>query len=130
MSVRPPEQDWIDKADDDLEVARRALGPPNPLPWVACFHAQQCAEKFLKGFLVSQYLEFLRVHDLVYLVQRCNEVEPSFDQLMTTARILMRYSAAIRYPVDSFDEPDEGEAAMAIELATQVADFVRQQLQP
>ncbi|MCY3903280.1 MAG: HEPN domain-containing protein [Caldilineaceae bacterium] len=130
MSVRPPEQDWIDKADDDLEVARRALGPPSPLPWVACFHAQQCAEKFLKGFLVSQDLEFLRVHDLVYLVQRCNEVESSFDQLMTTARILMRYSAAIRYPVDSFDEPDEGEAAMAIELATQVAEFVRQQLQP
>ena len=130
MSVRPPEQDWIDMAEDDLEVARRALGPPDSLPWVACFDAQQCAEKFLKGFLVAQNLEFLRVHDLVYLVRRCNEVEPSFDQLMMTARILMRYGAAIRYPVDGFADPDEEEASEALELATQVTVFVKQKLPP
>ncbi len=129
MSDRPPERDWFDKADEDLEIARRALGPPKPLPWVACFHAQQCAEKYLKGYLVSQRLDFLRVHDLVYLTQRCAEVQPAFDQIMTSARILMRFGAAIRYPMDSFVEPDEEEAEHALSHAEEVAAFVRQSLQ-
>ena len=40
MSGRRPEQGWFDKAEADLEMARRALGPGNPLPAMACYHAQ------------------------------------------------------------------------------------------
>ena len=40
MSGRRPEQGWFEKAEADLEMARRALGPGNPLPAMACYHAQ------------------------------------------------------------------------------------------
>ena len=32
MTDAPPEQAWFAKADEDLEIARRALGPDQPLP--------------------------------------------------------------------------------------------------
>ena len=53
MSDGWPERDWFEKADQDLELARRALGPGKPLPGMACYHAQQCAEKYLKGYLIA-----------------------------------------------------------------------------
>ena len=49
MTDRPPEHAWFAKANDDLDLARRALGPDRPLPALACYHAQQCAEKYLKA---------------------------------------------------------------------------------
>ncbi len=50
MSGRPPEQEWFEKAEQDLEMARRAMLPGAPIPEMACYHAQQCAEKHLKGY--------------------------------------------------------------------------------
>ncbi len=44
MTDKRPELAWYSKADADLEIARHALGPDRPLPDMACFHAQQCAE--------------------------------------------------------------------------------------
>ncbi len=69
MSGAWPERSWFDKADQDLEMARRALGPPSPLPSMACYHAQQCAEKYLKGYLTARSVPFRFVHDLIYLTQ-------------------------------------------------------------
>ena len=69
MSARPPEQGWFEKADKDMVMARRAMDPEGPIPELACYNSQQCAEKYLKGYLVSQKMDFLYVHDLVYLKQ-------------------------------------------------------------
>ena len=44
MSDLRPERDWFERADQDLEMARRALGPGTPLPAMACYHSQQAAE--------------------------------------------------------------------------------------
>jgi HEPN domain-containing protein len=43
---------WLQKAADDLEVAARCLAAAPLLTGPAAFHAQQAAEKSLKGFLV------------------------------------------------------------------------------
>ena len=50
MSVRPPEQGWFEKAEKDIEMARRAMDPEGPIPEMACYHSQQCAEKYRKGY--------------------------------------------------------------------------------
>jgi len=44
---------WIKKAENDLITAKDSLNikPVPPLDTI-CFHAQQCAEKYLKGFLL------------------------------------------------------------------------------
>ncbi len=39
MSGRPPEQEWFEKAEQDLEMARRAMLSDDPIPEMACYHA-------------------------------------------------------------------------------------------
>ena len=124
MSDAQPERAWFDKADQDLEMARRALGPENALPVMACYHAQQCAEKDLKGYLVSRAIRFRFVHDLIYLIQLCGEREPAFEELMSAAEVLGEYGTAVRYPMEGEEEPDEETAREAIGLAEQIATFV------
>ena len=60
-----PERNWFEKAAQDLEMARRALWPRTPLPVMACYHSQQCAEKYLKGYLTAHSMPFRYVQDLV-----------------------------------------------------------------
>ena len=69
MSDGWPERDWFEKADQDLELARRALGPGKPLPEMACYHAQQCAEKYLKGYLISHSVPFGRTGNIAQIDQ-------------------------------------------------------------
>ena len=128
MSGRPPEQDWFKKAEQDLEMARRAMLPGNPIPEMACYYARQCAERHLKGFLVSTSRRFNMVHDLFYLTQECAQSQPAFSQLKLAAETLGRYGAGVRYPLENFVDPDEQEAREAIALAEEVATFVKNQL--
>ena len=120
-----PERAWFEKADQDLEMARRALGPEKPLPGMACYHAQQCAEKYLKGYLIAQSISFRFVHDLVYLTQLCAAQELVFEELMSAAEILGEYGVTMRYPMEDSEEPDIESAREAIELAEQVVALVR-----
>jgi len=128
MSVRPPEKDWFEKAEKDMVMARRAMDPEGPIPEMACYHSQQCAEKYLKGYLVSQKLDFLYVHDLVYLTQRCMEGKQEFTELEQAARILSKYGAGVRYPMEDCEDPDEEEPWEATKLAGEVVTFVKGQL--
>ena len=126
MSDVSPERDWFEKADQDLEMARRALGPERPLPGMACYHAQQCAEKYLKGYLIAHSVPFRFVHDLVYLTQLCTAREPAFEELMSAAEILGEYGTTVRYPMGGSEGPDVETAKKAIQLAEQVAALVVQ----
>ena len=85
MSGPRPEQAWFEKAEQFLEMARRAMLPGNPFPDMACYHARQCAEKYLKGFLVSRSHRFNFVHDLFYLTQECAKLQPAFLELALAA---------------------------------------------
>ena len=126
MTDPRPEHAWFAKADDDMELARRALGPDRPLPALACFHAQQCAEKYLKGYLVAHGVPFRFVHDLDYLIQLCTPLNPAFENLITAAEVLNAYIATSRYPAETDPEPDIPAAQEAIRRAQQIADFVLQ----
>ena len=124
MTDSRPERAWFAKADDDLEIARRALGPDRPLPAMACFHAQQCAEKYLKGYLVAHDVPFRLVHDLGYLIYLCTGLDPAFADLRPPAVTLNSYVATVRYPSEAAQEPDTEAAREAIRLAQQIAHFV------
>lgn len=56
---------WIAYAREDLEVARHAVS----VGWLkpACFHAQQCGEKWLKALLTYHGQPPPRSHNLDYL---------------------------------------------------------------
>ena len=62
---------WVVKAEEDYEVARSALRRKKPFTYTACFHAQQCAEKYLKALLVADAHPFSKTHDLLTLNDEC-----------------------------------------------------------
>ena len=126
MTDARPEHAWFAKADDDLETARRVLGPERPLPAIACYHAQQCAEKYLKGYLVAHDVPFRFVHELGYLINLCADLNPAFADLRPVAVALNPYVATVRYPSEAAREPNIATAQTAIRQAQQIADFVLQ----
>ena len=65
---------WAERAEEDYVVARSSLRYRKPLTYVACFHAQQCAEKHLKAILVSKGEAFAKTHDLLLLSGQCEKV--------------------------------------------------------
>jgi len=73
---------WIRKADHDLRNAEHTLTLQEDCPFdTVCFHAQQCAEKYLKALLVWTSTDFPKTHDLVILTRLATEA----SRLVTTA---------------------------------------------
>ena len=55
--------------EGDFATAGRELrARKNPNYEAACFHAQQCAEKYLKAILQEQSIPFGRTHNLIALL--------------------------------------------------------------
>lgn len=67
MSDRTDPLAWMTRAGEDYALARSALRHKVPMTYGAIFHAQQCAEKYLKALLVAREQAFPRTHDLAAL---------------------------------------------------------------
>jgi len=50
--MKPLTSEWVEKAEGDLATAKREIRVRKAPNFDAvCFHAQQCAEKYLKALL-------------------------------------------------------------------------------
>jgi HEPN domain-containing protein len=117
--------DWINKGEDDLRLAELAL--ENGIYDYAAFHAQQAVEKFLKAFLVKNGRPIVRTHDIAYLIEKCKEIDPSFQELYDiNAHYLSDFAVEVRYP-GYYSVPKEL-AEEAIKIAKAVLDFVIERL--
>jgi HEPN domain-containing protein len=117
---------WFTKAEADLQAAELLLNAANPLLDIVCYHAQQCAEKYLKGYLVARSIPFKFVHELAYLTRLCVEQEPEFSEIIDIASELQDYATGVRYPDDELDEPTLQEAQKAVACAKEIRDFIMQ----
>jgi len=101
---------WVEKAEEDFTLAQSALKRKNPLITGACFHAQQCAEKYMKALLVSNEKGFPMTHDLLILNDLCSlagiflEIDP---KLLNS---LSDYAVRTRYPGEGPTLEDAKEA--------------------
>jgi len=119
-------QDWINKAEQDFQYAQLGMRQrKHPLYDGVCFHAQQCAEKYLKTFLTRHRIEFRRVHDLDELLRLCTQVDGTFKLIFDALMILNPYSVDIRYPGAHATKED---ARAAVAAMKQVRAFVRARL--
>jgi HEPN domain-containing protein len=116
---------WVARAEEDYLLARSALRRKKPLTYGVCFHAQQCAEKYLKAALVAKGQAFPKIHDLLVLNDLCGRagllLGIDADQLDT----LSSYEVRTRYPGE---EPTPEEAGQALQIAKAVRRFVRTSL--
>jgi HEPN domain-containing protein len=96
--MKPETAEWLDKAEGDWKVAQREMQAPDPVWNVVCFLAEQCAEKYLKGFLEEQNIAFQKIHDLVVLLNASTGLLPALDPLKPQLAHLSTFGIAARYP--------------------------------
>ena len=124
--MREITSEWIVKAEDDYRSAEILLYKiEKPVIDTACFHCQQCAEKYLKAYLTEHEIEFPRHHDLIRLLGLCLHLDESFETIRHHLRRLEQYGVVIRYP--GLTVPLEM-AHKAYENASRVREFVRKKL--
>ena len=122
MSDITDPQAWVERAEEDYEVARASVRRKRPLAYSTCFHAQQCAEKYLKAVLVARGAEFSRVHDLVLLQNQCENAGAVIGVDPKQLNTLTDYAVRVRYPGD---DPTPEEARDAVAIAKTVRRLAR-----
>lgn len=120
-------REWAKHADDDLRVADHTLAMEDQCPFrLVAYHAQQCAEKYLKGFLVLHGVDFPYTHNIARLVELCGEHGARAEDYKD-AEELTPFAITVRYPGD--DEPvSESEARRALHIARALREMVRSDL--
>ncbi len=103
--MRPLTLEWIRKAEGDLATARRELrARVVPNYDAVCFHAQQCAEKYLKALLQEAETPFGRTRNLSILLDLLQDRHPVLELLRPTLATLNAYAVEYRYPGESADK--------------------------
>jgi len=95
---RPPLEEgkrWLDQARADLYGAEALLAAGSY--HLACFVAEQVAEKALKAFLFAQGEEIVLGHSEV-LASHAAEYDPEFEELRSQVASLDGYYIPTRYP--------------------------------
>lgn len=124
--MRPLTAEWVQKAEDDFIVAQKMYRARNqPVYDAVCFHAQQCAEKYLKAFLQEDERDIPKVHKLLDLLKLCKELDASLEILLPDLLAIERYSVNVRYPGMSADKE---EAQMAFKASQTVRTQMRTKL--
>ena len=78
--MKPIAAEWVSKAEGDFAILERECrARKNPSYDGACFHAQQCAEKYLEARLCEAGISFGKIHDLVALLEQALDVEPAWE---------------------------------------------------
>ena len=118
---------WVQKAEDDLKNAAYTLQMGKDCPTdTVCFHAQQCAEKYLKALLVLKSIDFPRTHDVGELVAllpaECRPMLTSEEQERLTD-----YATVTRYPGD-YEPILLSETRKALWVARRVRSAIRKLL--
>ncbi len=89
--------EWIKKAEADIESATVLLNA-NLIYWQATgFLCQQATEKYLKAYLISKNIEPPKIHDINSLVVLCEAfgefkpIEKYISNYLTDFAVIMRY---------------------------------------
>ena len=113
---------WIEIAEEDLRTAESALHRKNPMLRTACFHAQQCAEKYLKAALVAHRQSFQKTHDLYALSELCAKAGILLEMDKDKLDLLSSHAALVRYPGLPLEIQDAKDALATARIARK---FVR-----
>ena len=113
---------WAVRAEEDYALARSALRRKKPLVYGAVFHAQQCAEKYLKALLVAQGQEFPKTHDLAALSDLCSQSNVIIPVDQDALQRLAAYAVQVRYPGE---DPTVEEARSTLKTAQAVRRYAR-----
>jgi HEPN domain-containing protein len=112
----------VRKAESDYAVAKQIASGTDPHHDEVCFHAQQCAEKYLKALLEELGQPVPRTHLLEDLINFLLPHRANLSALRRGARFLTRFAVATRYPGKN---ATKREATSALRWATKVRKAAR-----
>jgi HEPN domain-containing protein len=123
---------WLEQAEADRHGAQLLFDGGSY--HLACFVAQQVAEKALKAFIYAQGEELVIGHSVEALSRWAAEFDTDFEQLRGTVAPLDGYYIPTRYPNGLPDSIParvytQGVAEDALRMADQVLQTVQQKLQ-
>lgn len=116
-------QAWLSKAYKDFIIARDALSKGKDYTDIACFHAQQSAEKALKAYLVWLGIEFPKTHVLEDLLDLIAQRETALEDWRAALQPLTPFAVEARYP--EFSLPSLEEAQQAVDTAGKLLEFIK-----
>lgn len=120
-------EEWQKRAEDDFGSATMLLSNEG-FPAIICFHAQQTAEKYFKGYLAYCNRELRKTHQLDILVEECAKIDADFNDYVEEAVSLNDYYIEARYPTDFREDISFVEAKEALGMAERVREFVKSKI--
>ena len=122
MDSRTRAQEWQRLAEMDLNSAEYLLNM-HPVPVeIICYHCQQSAEKYLKGYLVLHGINPPKIHDLDELCKLCMKWSDTFKDIADQCSDLTAYGVQPRYPMELMLE--EQDMWQALSSAKAIRDFI------
>jgi HEPN domain-containing protein len=118
---------WVSYAEGDLSTAQVGLSLTTDIPYqIIAFHAQQCAEKYLKAYLVYHEVDFPYTHNISLLLELCAK-KGAWALQLEKAEKLSVYASTLRYPSDEI-VITKNDAIEAVEIAIRVKESVHNAL--
>lgn len=115
---------WISFANDDILFAEHGMKLESNTPYrLVAYHAQQCAEKYLKAFLVFHGVDFPYTHNIAALLELCADYA-DLPETIHDAEELSQFAVSVRYPGED-EAVDQDEALRSIELARHLIKIIR-----
>lgn len=122
MNNKDIAKEWFDFAENDLKSAKFLL-QMNPIPIeIICYHCQQSAEKYLKGYIALNGGSIIKTHDLTLLNKLCVKYNNDFRKIEDDCIELVDYGVQVRYPFNL--DLEEYDMKNAIESANSIRDFI------
>ena len=95
----------------------------HPVPIeIICYHCEQSAEKYLKGYLILKQNNVEKTHDLGMLNKKCLLIEPAFCEIEDECLELIPYGVQVRYPYEL--EVNEQDMKSALACAEKIQRFI------
>ncbi|MDR2199813.1 MAG: HEPN domain-containing protein [Deltaproteobacteria bacterium] len=118
---------WIERAKQSLNFLKIPYPESYDLNYEdLCFHAQQSAEKALKGFLVYFNVEPIKTHNLDILLKELSKYIVLDDKLFDVQN-LSDYAVKFRYP-DDYIQISVDEYNKSFEIANYCLTWVIDQI--
>jgi len=135
VSRRPREEvkrelleQWIAKAERNLDTAQHFLSEALPYPDLIGLHARFAAEQYLKAFLVQHQIEFTKINDLGELVERVATVDTALARHLRDVAALNVYDVDVCYPSEAPEATREA-VEEAVALAAKARELIRSALE-
>ena len=121
LYMRDAIREWLGEAGDEFDMAAYLL--KGRFFKGACYHAQQALEKAIMAQLLAKGWDLEKTHSIERLVAICRDFKIKID-LSDSDIVFMDSIYRGRYPIDRgllpLGEPEEGDAARAVEIATRI----------